>query len=239
MSEGFDKQADEVRAAQDLELWRKWDANGRKPHDLVPLLRRFEPMIADRSRVYTGKDLSIPPAAIEAEFKKQFLRSMETYDPNKGSLGTHTYSTLRAASRFVTTHQNFARIPETRIFNIGDLQRAQAVLDAKNDRPPTQGELAKYLKWKVGDVVRLRGELRRDIRASQFPMDLEVVQPSKTDQAVKLVRRDLEPRDRKVLDGIMDKQKIRDIASRLKMSPSAVSRSKVRIQRGIKRYMDV
>lgn len=232
------KQADDTRAAQDLELWRKWDQSGRKPQYLKPLLKRFEPMIMDRARVYTGKDLSIPPAAIEAEHKKQFLRAVETYDPSKGSLGTHVYGSLRAASRFVTTHQNFARIPETRIFNIGELQRAKAYLDAKHDRPPTSDELAGFLKWKVSDVVRLQKEMRKDLRASKFSTDLHVTQPSKVPAALQFVQKDLEPRDRKVLTGIMNGEKIREISSRLHMSPSAVSRSKVRIAKKLKRYLD-
>lgn len=236
--EGFDKQADEARAAEDLTLWKQWDQTGRKPQQLRPLLKRFEPMIMDRSRVYTGKDLSVPPAAIEAEHKKQFLKALETYDPHKGTLGTHVYGSLRAASRFVTTHQNFARIPETRIFNIGEMNRAVAVLDAKNDRPPTPSETAKYLKWRVSDVVRLQREMRKDLRASKFPMELHVHQPSKVPQAIGFVQKELEPRDRKVLTGIMQHEKIRETAARLHMSPSAVSRSKVRIAKKLKRYLD-
>jgi DNA-directed RNA polymerase specialized sigma subunit len=205
---------------------------------MKPLIKRFEPMLADRARVYTGKDLQIPPAAINAEFKKQFLKAMETYDPKFGTqLGTHVYSQLRAASRFITTHQNMARIPETRIFNIGDLNRATAVLDSVHDRPPTQGEIAKYMKWRVSDVVKLQKEVRKDLRASKFPMDIYTHRPSASKSSIKLVRDDLEPTDRKVLDALQKKQKIREIAKILKISPSAVSRSKVRISKKLSGYL--
>lgn len=234
--------ARQARAAKDLELWKDWDAHGRKPSHVKLLLDRFRPMLAERSRVYTGKDLQIPPAAIEAEFKRQFMKAIETYDPDKGSLGTHVYSTLRAASRFIATHQNIARIPETRIFNIGKLQRAQAVLDAEFDRTPSEKELAQYLKWKVSDVVRLQKDLRRDIQSSRFPMDTAVMQPSRLKYGLKLVREDLAPRDRNVFDVLMSRQrtkrKIKQIAAKMKTSPSAISRSKSRIAEKLKRYLD-
>jgi len=241
MASILEKLADVERAREDLELWKRWDSGGRKPADVKPLLVRFNPMINDRARIYLDKGMMIPPAAIKAEHRKQFMRAVETYDPKKGaSLGTHVFSTLRASSRFITTNQNIARIPETRIFDIGDLKRATSTLDARLDREPTPKELAGYLRWNIGDVVRLQKENRRDLRASKFPVDVNVHRPSAVPAALKFVRRDLEPRDRKVLDAVMKGRKIREIAKMRGTgmgSPSAVARSKARIAKRLETYL--
>jgi len=231
------KCADVDRAAADLALWKSWDSGGRKSRDMAPLLRRFAPMLRDRANVYLGKDLSIPPAAIEAEFKKQFLHAAETYKPGRSSLGTHVFSTLRAASRFITTNQNVARIPETRIFRIGELQRAKAVLDADSDKPPTAGELAKFLKWRVKDVATLQRELRKDLTTSKFPVDINVHRPSAVPYAVSMVKKELSPQDREVFQRLLAGAKPKTVAKTLKMSPSSVSRSKYRITERLQSHL--
>jgi DNA-directed RNA polymerase specialized sigma subunit len=233
----IEKWADEARAAEDLAMWKQWDASGRKPEAFKPLLKRFEPMIADRARVYTGKDLMIPPAAINAEFKKQFYRAAESYEPSKGSFGTHAYSTMRAASRFITTHQNFARIPENRIFDIGEFQRVRSILEAKKDRPPTNEEMSHYMKWKLKDVKRMSQDMRKDLRSSKFEFDVERTGSSSTRSALKLVKKDLNPTDRKVLGAVLKETKIKDMSKQFKMSPSAVMRSKARIAKQLDKYM--
>ena len=227
MNPVFEKLADAERSATDTALWTAWDEGGRKPSAAKPILDRFRPMIADRARIYMDKGLMIPPAAIMAEHQKQFMRAMETYDPNRGaSLGTHVFSTMRAASRFITTNQNVARITETRIFRIGDLKRATSVLDSRHNREPTTKELEGYLHWNAGAVMRLQKENRRDLRSSKFLTDTNVHQPSSVPSALKFVRKDLEPRDRKVLDALMQHKKIREIAKARGIgmgSPSAVA----------------
>jgi DNA-directed RNA polymerase specialized sigma subunit len=231
------KWADLQRAEKDKFLWDQWNDSGRKPKMFKPLLKEFEPMIMERARVYTGSNINIPPAAINAEFKKQFLRAAETYEPSKGTFGTHAYSTMRAASRFVTTHQNFARIPENRIFNVGDYQRGKAILDANLDREPTHKEMAKFLKWKVGDVVRMNTDLRKDVKASQFDFDVANTGASSVRSALRHATPKLAKKDQLIMKDVLKQKKIHEIAKKFKLSPSAVMRSKIRIGKTLSQYL--
>ena len=99
--EGLTKEsAKDLREKQqkELEMWRHWNANGRQPEHLQPLMHSFKPLISSKVNVYTSKIRDIPPEAIRAEFNNQFVKALETYDPNRGAgLGTHIHYNLEKA----------------------------------------------------------------------------------------------------------------------------------------------
>ena len=155
------------KQAKDLELWLAWKQGGMRGNDIKPLLARFKGMIQSRASVYKGK-VRIPPAAIDAEFKKQFIRALKAYNPDKGSLGTFVFRYLDAAKRFISNYQNVARNPETRIYKIGQFNTARSHLDELLGRGPKEKELADYLKWPLKEVQRLSTELRKGLIRSEF-----------------------------------------------------------------------
>lgn len=218
---------DTARSAEDFELWKKWDAGGRKPADIRPLLRRFDPMIRSHAATYMDKGLMVPPAAIMAEYKKQLFHALNTYDPKAGaSLGTHVYTNLKAVSRFIAKHQNIARIPETRIFDIGKMRQVSSELEDRLGRAPTTREIAKAMGRREKDVVTLRKELRKDLSESAFRADITKRRVGGVRQAIDFTRAELTGRDLAVLDGLLKGIPSTTLAKRLKTSKATVSRSK-------------
>lgn len=225
-----------ARNQKDLELWTLWKKT-KDPNVLDELYERFQPLIHSQANKYLSAGLRIPPHSIEAEFYKHFVRAIETYDPKKGvNLATHVYAQLQAVHRFIATHQNLARIPENRIFRIGQFQRAESELQSQLGRPPTDEEMAKFLKWKISDIVKMKKSLAKDISQEAFPVNPFSFLPS-TRQATEIVMEELEPFDREVLKRLIQGIKNKDIAKQLKSNPAAVTRAKQRIIARLKEYL--
>ena len=226
------------RAQEDLELWKKWNEGGRKPEDTRMLMQRFSPLLYKKTSQFQNRGMIIPPAAINTEAKKLLLEGLKTYDPNKGaSLSTHLFTNMHGINRFVAKHQNIARIPETRIFDIGRMQRTKSVLEENLGREPTAGEIAKRLKMRVKDIETLQKELRRDLRLANFSPDMATRKPSPVRQAILYATHDLDKRDQRVLNELLAGRGVTDIAKKLKTSKATVSRSKARISEKLKKYI--
>jgi DNA-directed RNA polymerase specialized sigma subunit len=225
-----------------MEMWKEWKESGMEPDKLRPLLKSFKPLIHSRANMYTSKLRDIPPAAIRSEFTNQFVKALQTYDPNRGAaLNTHINYQLRKAKRFITTYQNTGRIPETRIYRIRELQDAHQRLDDKFGRPPTTHELADKLKWSPTQVDLLQRELRKSYPTGQFESDPSSYTPSRQKEVLRLLPYELTHDEKAVFEhlyGIGGKPKLGpgDIARRLKMSAPKVSRLKKSIAEKYKRY---
>ena len=131
------------RADQDLELWRKWQAGGRKPQDLEPLLDRFEPVIQSHLRQYAGH-VNVPEPAIRADLENRFVQAVRSFDPSKGAqLATHVNWHLKGVHGFVAQHQNLGRIPEGQISKIRELTAAVHTLQDQLGRVPDNAEIGR------------------------------------------------------------------------------------------------
>lgn len=228
---------------KELEMWSVWKEGGKSPNDLKPLLKSFEPMIQMKANVYKGK-VRIPPSAIDLEFKKQFLAALEHYDPSKGSLGTYVYSYLNKARRFITNNQNIGRIPENRIYKTQEYKSALQHLDEDLGRPPTHEELSKLLGWTPREVARMASELRADIPTSSFEDDPSVGHdPTRYEEVIRLIQHEMTPEELQVFrftTGLHGAPELTpgQIAKRLKMSPSKVSRIRKKLTNKVKRYLE-
>ena len=230
-----------ARQQKELEMWQTWRAGGKKPEDLRPLLKSFEPMIQKQAAVYKGH-VRIPPSAIDLEFKRQFLAALEHYDPKKGALGTYVYQYLNKAKRFITNYQNVARIPENRIYKITEFRNAQTFLDEELGRPPTHDELSKSLGWTPREVARMSSEMRKDIQTSVFEEDPHAVEPSKEDEIMRLIQYELTPEELQVYRhtfglGGAPKLSPGEISAKLNMTPSKVSRIRKRLTEKVEVYL--
>jgi DNA-directed RNA polymerase specialized sigma subunit len=223
------------KQGKEMDMWNQWNAGGRQPEHLQPLINSFKPLINSKVNIYTTKIRDIPPEAIRAEFLNQFVQAMQTYDPNRGAgLGTHVQHQLKKAQRFVTTYQNPGRIPENRIYKIRELQDAEMHLDDRFGRAPTQLELADHLKWSPRQVGLLQKEVRKARPTSQFENDPFAYTPSRQQEILRLLPYELTHDERAVFEyvyGIGGKPQLGtgDIATKLSMSPPKVSRLKASI----------
>jgi len=227
---------------RELGMWTTWREGGKRPEDLKPLLKSFEPMIQLKAGVYKRGNLRIPPSAIDLEFKKQFLAALEHYDPEKGSLGTYVYRYLDKARRFITNHQNLGRIPENRIYKTQEYKNALEHLDEALGKPPTHEELSKLLGWSPREVARMASEIRADIPTSTFEEDPNSREPSRAEEVLRLIQYELSPEELQVFRHTFeiqgaDKLSPGEIAKKLKMSPSKVSRIRKRLAEKIDRYL--
>lgn len=236
--------ADDLRQRQqrEFQMWEDWKQSGMQKKKLRPLIKSFGNFINSRANVFANKVRDIPPAAIKAEFKNQFVQALQTFDPGRGAqLNTHINHQLKKAQRFITTYQNPGRIPENRIYRIRELQDAELRLDEQLGRSPTQLELSDHLKWSPKQVGYLQRELRKARPTGQFESDPSTFVPSRQKEVLRLLPYDLSPDERAVFEhlyGVGGKSKLGPgaIARKLKISAPKVSRLKRSIAQKYERY---
>jgi len=228
---------------EDYKLWKVWKDSDEHPDALRPLMGQFRNMI--RKNVNRWKTIDMPPAVIQAEHNKQFLRALRTFDPEKGKLGTWVGSHLRnAPQRFLTTYQNPARIVETRTgAKKGLFDNAVATLDETLGRPPTTQEISEHLGWPEAEVERAQSESRSAyyMSGNAYGLDPATNMPSRATEIARFIKPELSPEELLVWEhttgeGGKDQLKPGEIAKKLKMHPSKVTRLRNSIADKIKKY---
>jgi RNA polymerase primary sigma factor len=229
--------------ARETELWNKWKHQGEKPKDLTPLLRSYNPLIRKKANQFVG-NVDLPPAAIHAEFQHAALNAFRRYDPNKGAaLNTWVNINLKKAQRWVSKYQNVARIQENRQYKIGVFNNAKSTLDERLGREPTNVEMADHLGWGESDVSMLNKEIRKALPTSGFEggFDPTTISPNRDSEKLKLIKYELNPEECLVYEytiGDSGKPMLKpgEIARKLKMSPSKVSRIRNSITSKLEQY---
>lgn len=244
-SSGIKKEAaEDLKGVQNKEflLWKTWKDNGKKPEHLRPLLNSLRPFINSHANKWTTTR-DVPPAAVRAEFMHHAVQALDTYDPSYGAqINTHVGNYLKKAQRFVTTYQNPARIPETRIYKTGAYKNALKVLEESYGRTPTHQEMADYLKWPVKQVETLHSEIRVALPQSRFAHDPGVVVRSREAEVLRLLPYELTPDEKLVFEhiyGIGGKPQLTpgQISAQLGISAPKVSRLKQSIAAKYKKYV--
>lgn len=232
---------DEDRRRKDLDLWKTWNDGGQRKEDLRPLLNNFRGAI--RTQAHKWSNVEIAPVAVKAEFTKQAINAFKTYDPDKGAPLNYWVNThLSKAQRWVTSHQNMARISEKRVYNLGAYKSAISTLDDMLGREPTTGELADYLGWSEKEIMRIGTDDRKDLIESAFEGDPVGYMPSRITEALSFVKHDLTPEEQLVYEytlGSGGKPKLTpgQIATKLGISPSKVTRVRQKIYDKTTRFM--
>jgi DNA-directed RNA polymerase specialized sigma subunit len=230
------------RQQRDHELWNSWQKGGKKPDDLRPLLNNFRGLIRSRSNRWAG-NVEIPPAAVHAEFNKQFMNALDTYNPKKGAaLGSWVGTNLQKAQRWITQNQNTARIGETRVYKVGQFEAAKTRLDEELGREPNFHEIADHMGWSEKEVGRLDKELRRTHLSSMWESDPSQLEPSREKEVLNLLRFELKPQELLVYEytiGSGGKQQLKpgQIAKKTGFSPSKVTRLRQAIDLKAKKFI--
>jgi len=230
------------RQSKELEMWHTWNNNGRKQEHMRPLLESIRPLIQKHVKVWSSVR-DVPPAAIKAEFTNQAVKAFENFDPNRGvKLSTFVTGQMKQGQRFITTYQNAARIPESRIYSIGTLNNAEQQLSETLGRAPTQLELADKLKWSPKKIGMLQSEIKKSQPTSMFASDAATYTPSRQQEVLRLLPYELSSDERAVFEhiyGINGKAKLSpgEIATKLNMSAPKVSRLKSAIAEKYDKYI--
>ncbi len=237
-----------VTQRKDQELWHAWNNGGRTPTLLKPLYESYKPLLQKEINKFKG--LELPTSTINAEFRKQFVNAVKTYDPNRAQLNTHVTNVLRKGSRFIKTYQNLGKIPEGQISNIRPLKQAIEHLTNLHGYEPDTTMVADYMKLPVKRVAQLRKELREDRPTSGYegrpggdpaeslaPKELEAI-------AILQYDKRLSPEERTVYEytfGINGKAKLQpgQIAKQTKIHPSKISRIRGKLKNYIQEAIEV
>lgn len=224
---------------QAVTVWRKWKRD-KDPQKLGQLLSYVQPTIQHR----VGQFASAPVANvnIEAQAKKEAVYAMQNFNPTKGaSLRTHVSNRMQKVFRYVSQRQNIGRIPEHRVTKISLFKTAKDELFQKHGRESTTIELADYLRWPPQEVARMEAEQRKDLGHSLSFQDQAFVDFSRNMETINFAYFSMTPQEQLVYDysvGAHGKQRIKasEIARKLGVSPSQVSKIKRKISEKIMKH---
>jgi DNA-directed RNA polymerase specialized sigma subunit len=132
------------RRGTEKDLWSKWHEGGRKPEDLQPLLKSFEPVInSETKKRMQGLGGSIPQSALKNELRNAAVKAFESYQPDKGTqLSTHVYTNFQRVSDFVAAGRNQLYMPRSDVEQHQKFMSAREQFVDENGREPTPQEIA-------------------------------------------------------------------------------------------------
>lgn len=230
-------QAKREQELQQLGLWKKT----QDPEHLAPLLKSYEPVIAQKMRQFRAPAVSEP--AFKSELQKHLIGAFQTFDPSRGAqLSTHVENRLMKAQRYNTRYQNLAYIPEGKTKHIGKINKARDILSEEFGRPPTHSEIADHLGMPLKQISQVISSQRRDIPASSFESDPAEIAMHRDQEVLDLLPYNLTPDEKQVFNHIFGRegaQKLDStnaIAARLGKSAPQVSRLKTSILNKYKQY---
>jgi DNA-directed RNA polymerase specialized sigma subunit len=194
-------------------------------------------------RVNQFSGVPIPRVAIEAEAKKQAVFAMGTYNPKKGaSLKTHVQNRMPKVFRYVARRQNVGAIPEHRVAKINTFKKTKEYLWESKGREPSTTEMADELKWSPQEIARMESELRKDLGHSLSFQDTAFEDFNQNMETINFAYYKMTPREQLVYDysiGAHGKERMTttNIAKKLGVSPSQISKIKGKIVKMIDKHM--
>lgn len=242
IKEGFPSspKKDQLRTKQvkELEMWHTWNNGGRKPEHLQPLYRSVKPFIEQKAQMLGKGRTIVPPSAIDAEMRYQFVEAAKTYNPGKGQFNTWLNTYLKRTGRYIRNYQNLGHISERQIGSIREFNQGKAELAEKMGHEPDIHSLAEHLGWAPRRTMQLHRELtRRDLAASASQFDVLSEAHPQAFEAIHLLQFDsrLTPQDRSVYEytfGMNGKPALKpgQIAKKTGLHPSKVSRIRKKLQ---------
>ncbi len=228
------------RRGKELELWHHWNDKGRKPEHVEPLMKSIEPLIrSETKKRMAGLGGSIPQAAIHNELRNAALRSVQNYNPSRGTqLTTHIVTGFQRISDFVAANRNERYMPREHVDQYQTFQNTKAELAEELGREPTIAELnAKFPSWSPARVKKMNvgfgGELYTGM-GTDFDDDPARMRPR---DAFMLVKSQLTEQEKHFGDLHFPEtgkpHTIKNIAKQLGISQDKAYRLKARVERRV------
>jgi DNA-directed RNA polymerase specialized sigma subunit len=211
-----------------------WKADP-SPENATTLLGHMEPIMGAAVNRYAGKDDPL----IRSRARRMTLDAFRTFDPSRGAkLTTHVMNHLQGLRRASRQQQQFLKVPERAAMEQAYMQRMEAELQERLGREPSTTELADYSGLPMPKIARLRKYVpgaaesslsdEASVQAPLDPYEREI-------KIAELLHGELTERDQKIMEwslGMYGSNKIsnQEIASRLGVTPGAVSQRKALIQ---------
>jgi DNA-directed RNA polymerase specialized sigma subunit len=261
LEEWLDKQAADAGISRDdlrqleMEAWERWKTDPN-PQDFSWLYNSHQPLIQSAGNRYL-RTAQLPRAAIKSRMLRNYVKALETYDPNRGAqLSTHVTNGLGyRMQRYIVRHANIGRIPDDRAWIIPLVQNREATLKDLLGRRPSDTELSDDILISMQDLSALRRkqitpkrigttrkELRQDLVAEEAGGEAEIGGRSFVEQQAVFLHGSLNPEQQLVLEHTFEgfgKPLIpdaKDLAGELEMSPQKVRAIKKQLERKLERY---
>lgn len=224
-------------AKKDYVAWSTWK-DSPTTSNLNNLVKQVQPLISHHvTKMNSG---NIPRSALEAKATRIAIDAFPKYDPDKTQLNTFLTWQLKQLNRYVYKHQNIGKIPESRIVNIGGINRAKEELRGLHGQEATLEQVADFAKVPLHEVKLLERENRKDISAEFSKQDM-FKQTTENIDAIYTIWADSNDRDRQVLDyiyGLHGKEQLSlpEISSKLNISTVRLSQIKNRLGKQVFKY---
>ena len=204
------------------------------------LLKQVQPVINTAIHSY-GSGSASP--ALKSQAKLLALQAFHSYDPTKGNMKTHLLSQLRRLQRTAAQSNQIISIPERVALDRRHLMEAEGNLRDQLGREPSDLEVADYTGLSLKRLGYIRQASIGINTGSMLDEEGEVFSPASTipgatdadDAWADMVYYDLNEMDRTIMDYTLGLRGIRplsttELASRLGVSPGAISQRKAKIQ---------
>lgn len=219
--------------------YQKWKSN-RSAENTSAMLNAVSPYIDDSVRKWTG---SSNPVAV-AKAKVMVIQAMDRYDPSKSQINTFIDRQLQPLNRWSAQKNIGIRLPREKVQGVTQLQEIEQDFEAEFGRAPSVEELATRMGMKpekIQELQRIRFPAYSDAmvggqggEGAAFVEDQAVV--GNQDLWYKSVYHSLPAVDQVIMQhtiGLYGSPVLSNqaIAKKLKITPSAVSQRKRRIQK--------
>lgn len=156
-----------------LPLWKAWDAGGRKPEHLEPLLDAFEPDIQRKAQQLSkSTGGSVPLSHLEGELRVQTKRGLEKFDPSGGTKLRNwiVYQQFPAVNTALARARNFAYVPKDRVGLYQEFQNAKNEFLTEHGHEPSFEEMKILLPHVKEETLKpLMTEFRRELYIGGHP----------------------------------------------------------------------
>lgn len=219
------------------------------PQTASDLLTALDPVLTSAVRTYAGN----ASPTLRSKAKQITLQALPRYDPVKASLRGYLMNQLQGLRRHAAREAQIIHVPERAAIESYRLREAENQLRDKLGRDPSDAELRRHSGIPTRRFERLRKMpstyAESSIRGVNEESDGDsVINPAvaSTDRSawVNFVYHGLEGPDQLIMEhslGLNGKKKLsgRRIATKLGLSPSAVSQRGARIQQQLDLYEEL
>jgi len=226
-----------LKAAQQetlAEATERWKQSGYSKRTVSPVITELRRVVAGRASDFGSRGIEVP----QAEYMRSGLKALRKYDPKRGvRASTFVISSLREAHRPLLQHATPLRVPEARLQHVGKVRRAERELSDELGRPPTSDEVSKRSRISSKEVRLIQKEVKPVHITSQEQVPY-ADRASKLKEVWALLKPELSGSEKSVYE-MLDKSpdlKNTQIARRLGISQSQVSRYRQRLRRKVLEY---
>jgi DNA-directed RNA polymerase specialized sigma subunit len=214
-----------------LEPLTRWQGDP-SPDNGRELLKSISPVLDQGVRRFGG---SASGPAMRTQAKLIAFDAAKKYDARLGvPFKAYLMSNLQGLRRFSGQETAVVRVPERAKMEVDRLNKAEAILSDQLGRDPSVGELSDYLSISPQKVQKIRSTVGGAVPESTMP-DAGTVSSDTDDVWRRYVYNSLSPQLQNIMEhtlGMNGKPILStaELARRRRISPSAVSQQKARIQ---------